>query len=260
MLVSEVMLQQTQVQRVVPAWHAFLGRFPTVTACADAAQAEVVRAWSGLGYNRRAVNLHRIAKTVVDRHGGVLPSDLEELEAMPGVGSYTARAVRAFAFELDAAVIDTNAARVLARTSGRRLRPREAQALADELVPQGRSWQWNQTMLDFGATVCTRRAPACDHCPLRAGACTWARAGFPDPDPADGSAGVPGRQSRFEGSDRQGRGRLVEAMRSGPVEATSHSLAAAMGWPNDPERADRVAATLVRDGIALVAGDYFVLG
>ena len=233
-LVSEVMLQQTQVARVIPVWHAFLERFPTPRACASATQAKVVTAWAGLGFNRRAVALHRAALAVVERHGGALPADLAALQSLPGVGAYTARAVLAFAFEIDAGVIDTNAARVLARTAGRCLAPREAQARADELVPAGDAWRWNQTMLDFGATVCMRRLPACERCPLRASACAWAEAGFPEPDPADGSAGVPGRQSRFAGSDRQGRGRLVDALRAGPVPRDASALATVMGWPDDP--------------------------
>ena len=120
-LVSEVMLQQTQVSRVIPAWHAFLQRFPTAASCARAPQADVVTAWAGLGFNRRAVALHRAAGELLERHGGTVPSDLVALRSLPGIGEYTARAVLAFAFELDAAVIDTNAARVLARTGGRRL-------------------------------------------------------------------------------------------------------------------------------------------
>lgn len=254
-LVSEVMLQQTQVARVVPAWHAFLARFPTPAKCAASPQGDVVTTWAGLGYNRRAVALHRAATAVVERHGGELPADLVALRALPGVGPYTARAVLAFAFELDTGVIDTNAARVLARTAGRALTAREAQARADALVPPGDAWRWNQTMLDFGATVCTKRGPSCGACPLRDSACAWAAGGFPEPDPAVGSAGVPGRQSRFEGSDRQGRGRLVDALRAGPVARDASSLATVMGWPDDPARATRVAATLIADGIATAADD-----
>ena len=114
-------------------------------------------------------------------------------------------------------------------------------------------------MLDFGATVCVRRRPRCGVCPLREQACAWAAMGFPAPDPADGSAGVPGRQSRFEGSDRQGRGRLVDALRVGPVPRDASVLARAMGWPDDPARAARVAATLVDDGIAVARDAELVL-
>lgn len=246
-LVAEVMLQQTQVSRVVPKYGAFLERFPTASACAAAPVAEVISCWDGLGYNRRAIGLWRAATAVVGGHGGVVPDRLEALLALPGVGAYTARAVLAFAFEADVAVVDTNVARVLARRSGRRLGRAEVQRLADEAVPPGAGWAWNQAMLDLGATVCAARSPACDRCPLRSG-CTWADAGCDGPDPAVGSAGVSGRQSAFAGSDRQGRGRLVRALRTGPVADTA--LATVMGWPDDPDRAERVAAGLLADGLA----------
>ena len=247
-LVSELMLQQTQVARVVPKYHAFLARFPTPGACAAAPVGDVVRAWAGLGYNRRAVNLHRTAVAVVDHHDGRLPDDLDALLALPGIGPYTARAVLAFAFERDCGVVDTNAARVLARTAGRPLTAREVQARADGAVPPARSWAWNQAMLDLGATVCVARAPRCDACPVAAW-CAWSLGGRPDPDPAEGSAGVSGRQAAFAGSDRQGRGHLVDALRRGPIALDG--VPAAAGWPDDPARAHRVAATLVADGLAV---------
>jgi A/G-specific adenine glycosylase len=249
-LVSELMLQQTQVARVVPRYEAFLRRFPDPAACAAAAPADVITAWAGLGYNRRALNLHRTAAIVVERHGGRLPDDLDGLLALPGVGPYTARAVLAFAFERDVAVVDTNAARVLARREGRALRRAEVQAAAEGWVVAGEGWAWNQAVLDLGATVCTARDPACDACPVRTG-CAWSVAGRPEPDPAVGSAGVSGGQSRFAGSDRQGRGRLVDALRRGPV--ARDDLPAVMGWADDPARAAAVAATLVADGLAETA-------
>ena len=245
------MLQQTQVRRVVPRYREFLDRFPTPATTAAVSLAEVVRAWAGLGYNRRAVNLHRAAVAIVDRHGGVLPATLAGLVALPGVGPYTARAVLTFAFEADVGVVEVNSARVLARAvAGRPLSAAQAQAVADELVPAGDGWAWNQAMLDLGATVCTKTAPRCDSCPVRS-CCAWATAG--GPDPARGSH----RQSAFAGSDRQGRGRLVDALRHGPVPLTG--LAAAAGWPDDPERARRVVAGLVADGLAVVAGDALAL-
>lgn len=254
MLVSELMLQQTQVSRVVPRYRAFLARFPTPAACAASPVGEVVRAWAGLGYNRRAVHLHAAAVVAVDRFGGDLPATLAELRSLPGVGPYTARAVLAFAFEADVGVVDTNAARILARAvAGVPLAPAEAQALADDVVPAGQGWAWNQAMLDLGATVCISRSPRCGDCPLPdAGACAWSLAGHAGPDPADGSAGVGGRQSTFAGSDRQGRGRLVDALRIQPLEW--EALSAACGWPDDPERAGRVAAGLVADGLAVADG------
>ena len=255
-LVSEAMLQQTQVARVVPKYHAFVERFPTPTACAAAGQDAVVTLWAGLGYNRRAVQLHRTATALVDRHGGRVPDGLDDLLALPGIGPYTARAVLAFAFEHDVAVVDTNVARVLARRAGSRLTPGEAQRAADAWLPSGASWAWNQGLLDLGAGVCTARVPTCAECPV-AGGCAWSAAGRPDPDPAVGSAYVSGPQSRFEGSDRQGRGRLVDTLRRGPV--ADADLARAMGWPGDPVRAERVAATLVDEGIVRRAGGRYSL-
>jgi A/G-specific adenine glycosylase len=267
-LVSEVMAQQTGVERVIGYWHAFLDRFPTPAACAAAPAGDVVRLWAGLGYNRRAVNLHRCAQAVVERHGGTLPDRLGELLALPGIGPYTARAVLAFAFEQPVGVVDTNTGRVLARWEGRPLRRAEAQALADALVPEdggargaggggddagsgGRSWAWNQAVMELGGTVCRRRRPDCAACPVRRW-CAWAAAGLAPPDPADGSAGVSAGQPRFEGSDRQGRGRLVEALCRGPVPVAD--AAAVMGWPGDPARADRVVVALLGEGLAVSDG------
>jgi A/G-specific adenine glycosylase len=252
-LVSEVMTQQTQVARVVPRYHRFLERFPTPAACAAAPAADVITEWAGLGYNRRALSLHRAAVAVVAHHGGRLPRDLAALRSLSGVGPYTARAVLAFAFGDDVGVVEVNTARVLARAfAGRRLAAAEAQVLADGLVPAGEGWAWNQTLLDVGATVCGKRAQACGECPLRPW-CQWAAAGRPAPDPADGSAGTGGVQSTFAGSDRQGRGRLVDALRRAPVAAAD--VPTATGWPDDPARAHRVAAALVADGMAVAHGD-----
>jgi A/G-specific adenine glycosylase len=252
-LVSELMLQQTQVPRVVPRFPAFVERFPTPASCAAAGPGDVVTEWAGLGYNRRAVNLHRCAVAVVEGHGGRLPGDLDALLELPGVGPYTARAVLAFAFERDVGVVDTNAARVLARTEGRSLRASEVQAAADVAVPTGAGWAWNQAMLDLGATVCRSSDPRCDDCPVRA-TCAWHRVGRPEPDPARGLAGASRGQPRFEGSDRQGRGRLVAALSAtGPIPAGA--VATVAGWPDDIGRAARVADGLVRDGLAHRAPD-----
>jgi A/G-specific adenine glycosylase len=239
-LVSELMLQQTQVSRVVPKYEAFLARFRNPAACAGAPVAETVRLWAGLGYNRRALNLHRAACVIVERHGGRLPDSLAELVALPGVGPYTARAVLAFAFGRDVGVLDSNAARVLARSVTQRP---ITQGEADELVPAGLGWAWNQAVIDLGALVCRPR-PRCEACPLAVGGCAWHAAGRPAPDPW--RAGP--RQSRFEGSDRQGRGRLVDALRRGPVSVGQ--VADAAGWPDDPERAWRVTERLVAEGFA----------
>ena len=255
-LVAETMLQQTQVARVVDRYGEFLSCFPTTTVCAAAPVGDVLRAWAGLGYNRRAVKLHAAATMVEGAWHGVWKRDVARLRALPGVGPYTARAILAFAFESPVAVVDTNVARVLARTAGRTLGTAEVQAAADVWAAGVDPWSWNQIVLDLGATVCTARRPSCDECPLAAAnACAWHAGGRADPDPAVGSAGVSGGQSRFVGSDRQGRGRLVDALRDAPVKVAA--LAAAMGWPDDNERAERVAATLVRDGVAAVVdGEY----
>jgi A/G-specific adenine glycosylase len=170
--------------------------------------------------------------------------------ALPGVGAYTARAVMAFAHECDVGLVDTNSARVLARWHGRRLSVREAQEAADSCVPVGRGWAWNQAMLDLGALVCRSR-PGCDGCPT-APWCGWKGQG---PDPAIGTAGASGRQSRFEGSDRQARGRLLRAVGEGPLATAA--AAGAMGC--DRPRAGRLVALLVAEGLIRQTGDRLTL-
>jgi A/G-specific adenine glycosylase len=252
-LVSELMLQQTQAPRVVPKFEAFMERFPTVAVCASSSVGDVVDAWHGLGYNRRAVNLHRTAVLVDEHHGGRLPDDLDSLLALPGVGPYTARAVLVFAFERDIGLVDTNAGRFVARAlTAAPVNAADAQRAADATVPRGHAWAWGQAVFDLGAAVCTKRAPLCDVCPI-ASSCAWALAGFPQPDPIIGSAGVSKGQSTFAGSFRQGRGRLVAALRSGPIGAESVALAA--GWPDDPARADEAVASLIADGLAIIDED-----
>jgi A/G-specific adenine glycosylase len=202
--------------------------------------ADVVRQWAGLGYNRRAVNLHRAAVAVVGRHGGTFPDDLDALMALPGIGPYTARAVLTFAFGRDVGIVESNTGRVLARLAGEPLSLADAQRRADDLVPEGEGWAWNQAMIDLGATVCLRRAPKCSECPVVAH-CRWH--GGPDP------AAPATKQSTFAGSDRQGRGRLVDAMRLGPVPFDG--IPSAAGWRDDPARAHKVADTLIADGLAI---------
>jgi len=252
-LVSEVMLQQTQVSRVLERYHQFLDRFPTAVCCAEAPSSAVIELWVGLGYNRRAVNLWRAAQVVAEQHQGQLSSDLKSLLALPGIGPYTARAIQAFAFELEVAVVDTNVGRLLARWCGTRLDPRRAQALADDLVPSGQSWQWNQSLFDFAVAVCTKRTPQCDSCPLF-DHCAWQGRGD---DPATNSAGVSRKQSRFVGSDRQVRGRLVDALRRGPVALAD------LGRYGRPDHSHddvlRIAETLIVDGLAVQQGTRLAL-
>jgi A/G-specific adenine glycosylase len=247
------MLQQTQAERVVPHYERFVAAYPTPARCAAAGPGEVVRQWSGLGYNRRALNLQRAAAAIVDEHGGAVPSDDVALRALPGVGAYTARAVRALAFGEDVAAVDTNGVRVLARcVAGSALTVRQATTLADRLVPAGQTWGFTQSLFDLGATVCVARTPRCTECPLRR-LCQWRRHGGPaeSPDPWLASPAAR-RQSPFAGSERQGRGRLVEALRQGAVRR--RAVARACGWPDEPERARRVAEALVAEGFARWSG------
>lgn len=245
-LVSEVMLQQTGVHRVLPKWQAFVDEFPRPDDCARAPLGDVLRLWQGLGYPRRARNLHAAATSIVNEHAGVVPSTLDALLDLPGVGPYTARAVLAFAFEADAAVVDTNIARVLARFHGRTLKARDAQLLADAWVPSGEAWLWNQALMDLGATVCRPR-PACGECPLSSD-CSWRGEGD---DPSVGSAGVSVAQPRFEGSDRQARGRLMKALSELPVSL----VAVPMVMDRPVDVAHRLVDDLLRDGLIVRDGD-----
>jgi len=242
------MLQQTGAHRVVGPYLDWVAAFPEPASLARAGPAAALAAWQGLGYNRRALNLHRAAVVITEAHGGRVPADLGSLLALPGVGPYTARAVLAFAFEAPVAVVDTNVSRVLSRVAGRPLPGRRAQELADALLPGSDTWAYNQALFDVGAAHCLARRPGCDDCPLRR-RCAWAGAGHPEPDPAAPT----NRQSRFIGSDRQGRGRLVAALLRGPLGPDD--LAAAAGWPGDPGRAVRVAAALVAEGLARRSAD-----
>lgn len=239
-LVSEVMLQQTGVGRVLPKWEVFMQTYPTPEDCSASSLGDLLRIWQGLGYPRRARNLHAAATAIVELHGGTVPDDLDLLLALPGVGPYTARAVLAFAYERDVAVVDTNIARVLARLMGESLTARRAQHLADSLVAGGTSWLWNQAFMDLGATVC-RPTPVCDECPWRDW-CVWRGEGS---DPSVGSAGVSVPQGRFEGSDRQARGRLLRALAEGSVSV--RDVARVMDRPD--EVAERLVDDLCREGL-----------
>jgi len=249
-LVSEVMLQQTGVSRAMPKWSVFISEFPTALDCSQAPLGDVLRLWQGLGYPRRAKNLQAAAKVVVEQHGGVVPNTLEELLALPGVGPYTARAVLAFAFEVDAAVVDTNIARVLARFHDRTLKARDAQKLADDWVPQGEAWLWNQALMDLGATIC-RPQPMCHECPLSE-QCSWHGTGI---DPSVGSAGVSVAQAKFAGSDRQARGRLIKQL--GECAVPIHVAAEIMD--RSAEIALRLVDDLISDGLIVRQNDELML-
>jgi len=241
-LVSEVMLQQTQVPRVIPKWHAFLDAYPTPSACAAASLGEVLRHWQGLGYPRRARNLHACAAAV--EAAGAFPDTLDELLALPGIGPYIARTILTFAFERDVAVVDTNIARVYARLLGRRLTPKEVQTAADDALVHGDSWAWNQCLMDLGAVLCRPGTPRCHECPLASG-CAWR--GGSEPDPATGSAGVSTPQGRFDGSDRQARGRLMQALTVGAVGVS----AAAEVMARDATTSARLVDDLCREGLVV---------
>ena len=205
-LVSEVMAQQTQITRVDEAWIGFMEHYPTPASLAEASTAEVLRAWAGLGYNRRALNLQRAAAAVEARHGGSVPESIEELEALPGVGPYTARAVAAIAFGRPVAAIDTNVRRVITRVAGEDLRPGPLQTAADALVEPGDPATWTHASMELGATVCTSRAPRCDVCPVA----SWCASA--------GSVATPARRRRvaapaFETTTRWLRGRIIERLR-----------------------------------------------
>jgi A/G-specific adenine glycosylase len=213
-LVSEIMLQQTQVSRVIPKYQEFLKRFPTVGALARAKLRAVLRCWSGLGYNRRARNLWQCARDVVARHRGRMPRETEELQSLPGIGRYTAGAVASFAFGAREAAVDTNVRRVLSRALLGVDRADDATAwrLASDVLPKDAA-TWNHALMDIGALFC-RAKPNCAECPLRE-ACAFRRRGV---GRVNSTAARP--QGRFEGSRRQQRGRVIRAL----VDARSVDL------------------------------------
>ena len=170
-LVSEVMLQQTQVDRVVPKYHEFLSKYPTLQALAKARARDVKKTWYPLGYNIRPVQLHSIARETVTQYGGQLPSSDEELQSFKGIGRYTSGAIRSFAFKQDAPILDTNVRRVLLRVflGKPRAKPSDARmwALSEQLLPRGRTYDFNQALMDFGACICSAKMPTCPQCPMK---------------------------------------------------------------------------------------------
>jgi len=246
-LVSEVMLQQTPVARVLPVYDGWLRRWPTPAALAADPPGEAVRAWGRLGYPRRALRLHAAARAVVDRHGGAVPDDVAALRALPGVGEYTAAAVAAFAFRQRHPVLDTNVRRVLARlVDGTEFEPAGATRAAERvrasaLLPDdpGRAATWSVALMELGALVCTARTPRCTDCPVVAG-CAWQRLGAP------AWTGPARRGQAWAGTDRMARGRLLAVLR-GCLEPVSRSALDA-AWDDAAQR-DRALAGLLADGL-----------
>jgi A/G-specific adenine glycosylase len=258
-LVSEVMLQQTPVVRVLPAYASWLARWPTPAALAAGTPGEAVRAWGKLGYPRRALRLHECARALVERHGGEVPSDVDALLGLPGVGAYTARAVAAFAFGQRQPVVDTNVRRVVARAfTGQRETgpPSTARDLAavEALLPAAPAVaaRASVALMELGALVCTARQPRCGECPLRL-SCAWRLAGSPP------YLGPTVRPQRFTGTDRQVRGRLLDVLRGSPTPVPAAALDVV--WPDATQRA-RALDALIVDGLVdpLPDGRYALPG
>lgn len=250
-LVSEFMLQQTPVTRVIPHLEAWLDRWPTPATMATASAADVVKQWANLGYPRRALWLHRAAVEITERHGGIVPRDVEALLALSGIGDYTARAVAVFAYGDRHPVVDTNTRRVLARAVQGRAQPappsRRDLELMDSLLPDSLAdaAEFNAAMMELGATVCTSRAPRCEQCPL-ANSCAWLAAGRPD------TGDERRRQAAYEGSDRQARGAVLRLLRDRSPEPVPLDLVLP-DWP-DPRQRDRAIDSLIADGLAEADG------
>jgi A/G-specific adenine glycosylase len=233
-LVSELMLQQTQVARVVPYYQAWLERFPDERVLASAPVADALRFWSGLGYNRRALHLHAAASRVVQ---GGWPRTARDLRALPGVGPYTAAAVASFAFGEPVAAVDTNVRRVIERIDGRARPPAALARRAARLLPAGREAEWNHALMDLGATVCTARAPRCGACPVTSCRSRGTVRAAP--------RRAPGTSRRFEDTERFVRGRIVAELAGGAVPADGYG----------PGRFARAVAALERDGLVIREGD-----
>ena len=250
-LVSEVMLQQTPVARVEPVWRAWMLRWPTPGDLAAVSPAEVIRAWGKLGYPRRALRLREAAVAITERHGGVVPADVPELEALPGVGTYTARAVACFGHGTRQPVVDTNVRRVVARLVHGRAEaaPARASDLEDiaALAPadDARAVRFSVAVMELGALVCVAGTPRCAACPVR-DRCAWRLAGSPAHD------GPARRVQKFAGTDRQVRGRLLDVLRAAhePVPAVALEPA----WDDAPQRA-RCLDSLLVDGLVVQTED-----
>jgi A/G-specific adenine glycosylase len=236
-LVSEIMLQQTQAERVIPKYHEFLKLFPSIEALADAPASEVIRAWSGLGYNRRALNLQRACQAAIERFGGALPLAVDDLRSLPGVGPYTAGAVACFAYEQDVGFVDTNIRRVLHRmvygpdVPEMAVSLKEVDDLSRAVVPDGKGYLWNQAIMELGATVCRARATECLLCPVT----TWcASRGMMQDAFARTKAAPKSKQIPFEQTSRYFRGRIVHLLRETAQGLTAAELAARIDGEREP--------------------------
>ena len=254
-LVSEIMLQQTPVARVWPEYLRWIARWPTPAALAAEPAGEAIRQWGRLGYPRRALRLHETATILTARHGGKVPADRDTLLALPGIGSYTAAAVASFAFGQRHAVLDTNVRRVLARLVAGQ--PRAAatpsvaeRRLAESLLPAepAVAARWSVAVMELGALVCTAASPRCDTCPV-AGDCAWLAAGRPEePKNSREPAEAAGRRTqRYDGTDRQCRGRLLAVLRDSGVPVSRADFDAV--WPGQAQLA-RALDGLIADGLA----------
>jgi A/G-specific adenine glycosylase len=241
-LVSEVMAQQTQIARADEAWAGFMERFPSPAELARASTAEVLRSWAGLGYNRRARDLQRAAVAIEHDHAGLVPADLEALEALPGIGPYTARAVAAIAFGRPVAAVDTNVRRVVSRISGGQIGARRLQAVADALVDARDPRTWAYATMELGATVCVARRPRCGDCPVQRWCASAGRVPEPRARSAPKAAAVP-----FEHTARWLRGRIVARLRTLEEGGWTH-LPARIG-DHDEAAVTTAIAALVRDGL-----------
>ena len=246
-LVSEVMLQQTPVVRVEPLWRQWMSRWPTPAALAASAPGDAVHAWGRLGYPRRALRLHAAAVAMVERHGGDVPDEPTDLLALPGVGTYTAAAVSAFAFGLRTAVVDTNVRRVFARVihGAAQAAPsltRAEMGLATALLPKAASdaRTWGVAVMEVGAVVCLARSPRCPACPVR-DLCAWQRAGWPTYE------GPARRTQSWHGTDRQCRGAILAVLRMTKEPVTARDVDTA--WSTDAAQRDRCLDSLVTDGL-----------
>lgn len=246
-LVSEFMLQQTPVARVIPRLEQWLARWPTPADLAAVPPGEAVRAWDRLGYPRRALNLHAASVAITERHGGEVPADVDALLALPGVGPYTARAVAAFAYGIRVPVVDVNVRRVLARAvrgvgEPGPARTTEEHALMESLLPAdaARARLANAGMMELGQTVCTARTPDCEVCPI-ADACAWRAAGYPSY-----TGPMAPKQKPYAGSDREVRGRILRELRASEVPVPAERIAEL--WADDVQR-ERALAGLLADGL-----------